>query len=74
MTASLLPEYGIMDLWRNDAVLVSQPNEAPLKFLSSSVLGCSISVKYFRRNNDLEIFSVVKNKLYFSFYKADIQA
>lgn len=42
--------------------------------LSSTVAGCSISAKYFRRKNGLEIFSVVKKKLYFSTYKVDIQA
>lgn len=46
----------------------------PLKFESSTVPGCRILAKYFRRKNGLEIFGVVKKKLYFSSYKSDIQA
>lgn len=58
--------YG--ELW----CLLNQPHEATL--VSSTVPACRILAKYLRRNNDLEIFSVVKRKLYFSSYRADIQA
>lgn len=42
--------------------LLSWPNEAPLKLVSSTEPGCRILAKYFRRKNGLEIFSVVKKR------------
>lgn len=68
----LLSEYGMMNLWRNLWSVLNQPYEAPL--VSGTVPGCRILAKYLRRKNDLEIFTVVKKKLYLSSYKADIQA
>lgn len=43
--------------------LLSQPKEVPLKLVPSTVPGCRILVKYFRRKNGLEMFSVVKKKV-----------
>lgn len=53
--------------------LLTQPKGVPLKLVTSTVPACRILAKYFRIKDGLEIFSVVK-KLYFSSYKANIQA